>query len=241
MVRAKAQAILQSVLSEPSLQRAALIDMDGRPRISIGYGSTLDWPSFPINRETFGPLESQIGHVYGLRVGFASDSPIWLVVDLDNQPLQISRYQVWLALAITGLLTLLLLLLCLNFYSRRWITPIYEMRLHLQRMNAESLNFPFEINSSGELRLLQKDISYLLRRLHGSFEELKAHTEQTEDDLRRTLDELEMQNITYRKARDVAVHANNAKSAFLANISHELRTPLNSMMALSTCCSGAGI
>lgn len=226
---AQSQAILQSILAESNLQRAALIDMDGRPRVSIGYGATLDWPTFPISREAFGPLESPIGNTYGLRVGFASDSPIWLVVDMDNQPLKISRYQVWLALAITGLLTLLLLLLCLNFYSRRWITPIYEMRLHLQRMNAESLNFPFEVNSSGELRLLQKDIGYLLRRLYGSFEELKAHTEQTEDDLRRTLDELEMQNITYRKARDMAIHANNAKSAFLANISHELRTPLNSI------------
>lgn len=225
----KAQTILQNMLAESGLHRAALIDIDGRPRISLGYGSTLDWPKFQPNREFFGPLRSAIGTSYGLRVGFASNSPIWLVVDMDNQPVELARYRVWLVLAITGLLTLLLLLVCLNFYSRRWIAPIYEMRMHLQRTNAESLNYPFDVISSGELRLLQKDIGYLMRRLHGSFEELKSHTAQTEDDLRRTLDELEMQNITYRKARDVAIHANNAKSAFLANISHELRTPLNSI------------
>ncbi|MBP0556281.1 two-component sensor histidine kinase, partial [Mycobacterium tuberculosis] len=42
-------------------------------------------------------------------------------------------------------------------------------------------------------------------------------------------DEMEMQNISIRNARDAAVSASQTKSAFLANISHELRTPLNSI------------
>lgn len=41
--------------------------------------------------------------------------PAWLLIELDNQPLQIARYRVMIVLIATGLLTLLLLLLCLNF------------------------------------------------------------------------------------------------------------------------------
>ena len=64
---------------------------------------------------------------------------LWLIVNIDNEPLQVARYQVMLALAITGLFTILLLLLTTHIYARRWIAPIYEMRLHLQRTNANNL------------------------------------------------------------------------------------------------------
>lgn len=154
---------------------------------------------------------------------------LWLIVNIDNEPLQVVRYQVILALAITGLITILLLLLTTNIYARRWIAPIYEMRLHLQRTNANNLYKPMTIHSSGEINQLQQDLVKTLRRLHKSFQELKNHAEQTEDDLRLAFDEMEMQNISIRNARDAAVSASQTKSAFLANISHELRTPLNSI------------
>lgn len=77
--------------------------------------------------------------------------------------------------------------------------------------------------------MLQQDLVRTLRRLHSSFQELRNHAEQTEDDLRLAFDEMEMQNISIRNARDAAISTSQAKSAFLANISHELRTPLNSI------------
>ncbi len=155
--------------------------------------------------------------------------PMWLIVSLDDEPLLLARYQVLLALGLTGLFTILLLLLSLNVYSRRWIAPIYEMRLHLQRTNASNLYKPMTVDSSGEINQLQQDLVRTLRRLHTSFQELKNHAEQTEDDLRLAFDEMEMQNISIRNARDAAVSSSQTKSAFLANISHELRTPLNSI------------
>ena len=112
---------------------------------------------------------------------------LWFIVNIDNEPLQVARYQVMLALAITGLFTILLLLLTTHIYARRWIAPIYEMRLHLQRTNANNLYKPMTINASGEINQLQQDLVKTLRRLHKSFQELKNHAEQTEDDLRLAL------------------------------------------------------
>jgi two-component system sensor histidine kinase BarA len=107
--------------------------------------------------------------VYGLPINQFTGTPAQLVVELDNQPLQIARYRVLIVLIATGLLTLLLLLLCLNFYSRRWIAPMYEIRMQLQRLNADTLDQHMLINSTGELRLLQRDIANVVKRLHFSF------------------------------------------------------------------------
>ncbi len=224
-----AQEFMDDMIREPLLVRTALINQKGENLLNAGYESYKNWPKFPQKQNFWGPIEYNDNYVYGLAISNQNEQKVWLVVELDGKPLQISRYRVVLVLTITSLITLLLLLTCLNFYSRRWIAPMFEMRLQLQKINVDTLDQNFTVNSTGELRLLQRDIANLIKRLNFSFFELKEYTEQTEEDLRKTLDTLEIQNITYRQARDQAIHSSQAKSVFLANISHELRTPLNSI------------
>ncbi|MGP9518631.1 ATP-binding protein [Psychrobacter sp. AOP7-C1-14] len=215
--------------SEQHVQRIAIIDENNQVLTAVGYGLEESWPSIDTKESFLSQKQTSIGTAYGSVLGEFEGQTLWLLVDMDNEPLYIARYRIAMALVITGLFTILILLLSLNIYSKRWIAPIYELRLQLQRTHVDNLYQPVPVESDGELNLLQQDLVRTLRRLHRSFQELKDHAEQTEDDLRLAFDEMEMQNISIRNARDAAISTSQAKSAFLANISHELRTPLNSI------------
>ena len=220
---------LSRMQSEQHVQRIAIINENNQVLATVGYGVNEQWPLIDTSQNFLSPQATPIGTAYGSILGEFEGQRLWLLVDMDNEPLYIARYRIAMALVITGLLTLLILLLSLNIYAKRWIAPIYELRLQLQRTHADNLYKPIPVESDGELNLLQQDLVKTLRRLHSSFQELKDHAEQTEDDLRLAFDEMEMQNISIRNSRDAAISTSQAKSAFLANISHELRTPLNSI------------
>ena len=220
---------LSRMQSEQHVQRIAIINESNQVLASVGYGISESWPLIDASQSFLSQQSTPIGTAYGSVLGDFEGHRLWLLVDMDNEPLYIARYRIAMALVITGLFTILILLLSLNIYAKRWIAPIYELRLQLQRTHVDNLYKPIPVESDGELNLLQQDLVKTLRRLHSSFQELKDHAEQTEDDLRLAFDEMEMQNISIRNARDDAISTSQAKSAFLANISHELRTPLNSI------------
>lgn len=215
--------------AEQHVQRIAIVNQSNDVLATVGYGTYEAWPAIDPSERFLAQKPTPIGTAYGSILGEFDGQTLWLLVDMDNEPLYIARYRIAMALVITGLFTLLILLLSLNIYSKRWIAPIYELRLQLQRTHVDNLYQPIPVESNGELNLLQRDLVRTLRRLYVSFQELKDHAEQTEDDLRLAFDEMEMQNISIRNARDAAISTSQAKSAFLANISHELRTPLNSI------------
>ena len=220
---------LSRMQSEQHIQRIAIINDNNQVLATVGFGVEQAWPIIDTTKGFLSKQATPIGSAYGSILGEFDGQKLWLLVDMDNEPLYIARYRIAMALVITGLFTILILLLSLNIYAKRWIAPIYELRLQLQRTHVDNLYKPIPVESDGELNLLQQDLVRTLRRLHSSFQELKNHAEQTEDDLRLAFDEMEMQNISIRNARDAAISTSQAKSAFLANISHELRTPLNSI------------
>lgn len=223
---------LYRIWSNQHVLRVAVMDEQGDVIVSTGVDADLAWGKFDTQSDGVWRLKTAVGTAYGMPIVVQVDGNtkrFWLFVDMDDEPTTIANYRILLALAVTGLITILLLLLILNLYSKRWITPVYEMRLFLQKISSDTLDSTLRIKTDGELTLLQREINTAINRLHQDFSELKRHSIETETDLQQAFDEMEMQNISIRQARDEALEASAAKSSFLANISHELRTPLNAI------------
>lgn len=104
--------------------------------------------------------------------------------------------------------------------NQRWISIRYELEPDY------SLIFTIVIISLFILAV----ILYWNRLL---FREIRIR-KQTEHKLIETQSDLEKKNEELNSAKDSAIKANNAKSAFLASMSHELRTPLNSIIGFNS-------
>lgn len=201
--------------------------MDGDHRVLMDTGLVMSETIRPQGTSLW-QQPTTLGMAYGLPMVVDGRS-FWLVVELDNQPLSITFYKTAMVLLIAGSLTLLSLLLILSSYARRWITPVYELRMYLQHLTLENLSSPLNAKTDGEFTLLYRDLVQATRRLQQGFDELKAHAEETEYFLAKSLDEMEARAMVAEEHSKDMVSISQAKSAFLANISHELRTPLNSI------------
>lgn len=149
----------------------------------------------------------------------------WLLVEFDRQPLTIIYYRTVMILLVAGSLTLLFLLIILGAYSRRWILPVYELRMYLQHLTVDNLLSPPQSKTDGEFKLLYRDLTQANRRLWQGFDELKTQLKETE----KSLDDMEERAVVAEAHSRDMISLSQSKSAFLANISHELRTPLNSI------------
>jgi len=156
-----------------------------------------------------------------------------LEVEFSNQRQQIEILTTMLVLLLGALVIVILALLMTARLSRSVTAPMQSLISGIERIRDGRLDTRVQTSAPGELAQLRDALNTMARALEEAQTELQHNADQATEDLRETLETIEIQNIELDMARKEALKASQVKSEFLANMSHEIRTPLNGIIGFT--------
>jgi len=117
--------------------------------------------------------------------------------------------------------------------SRGVVDPIQKLTTAVNKIAHGELNTHINIDSGGEIGSLESGVNKMNKEIQLVRQDLQTQVDKATAKLKKTLDELEIQNIELDLARNQAISASQIKSEFLANMSHEIRTPMNGVLGFT--------